>query len=53
MRKKYFIFSSFLNGCGIIDYYFLTPPEDTAQELFENAQAYLQKKLWASHRIFK
>lgn len=23
----------FLSGCGIIDYYFLTPPEDTAQEL--------------------
>ena len=23
----------YLSGCGIIDYYFLTPPEDTAQEL--------------------
>ncbi|GAB6060882.1 outer membrane protein assembly factor BamD [Desulfonatronum parangueonense] len=23
----------FISGCGIIDYYFLTPPEDTAQEL--------------------
>ncbi|SDB20808.1 Beta-barrel assembly machine subunit BamD [Desulfonatronum thiosulfatophilum] len=22
-----------ISGCGIIDYYFLTPPEDTAQEL--------------------
>lgn len=46
MRKIFFIFLSllFLNGCGIIDYYFLTPPEDTAQELFENAQAHLQDK---------
>ena len=24
-----------LSGCGIIDYFFLPPPEDTAQELFE------------------
>lgn len=26
-----------LSGCGILDYYFLPPPEDTAQELYENA----------------
>ncbi len=26
-----------LSGCGIIDYFFLPPPEDTAQELFEGA----------------
>lgn len=24
-----------LSGCGLIDYYFLPPPEDTAQELYE------------------
>lgn len=24
-----------LSGCGFIDYYFLPPPEDTAQELYE------------------
>jgi outer membrane protein assembly factor BamD len=34
----------FLNGCGAIDYYFLTPPEDTAQELFENARGFMQDK---------
>jgi outer membrane protein assembly factor BamD len=27
------LLSLLLSGCGIIDYYFLTPPEDTAQEL--------------------
>jgi outer membrane protein assembly factor BamD len=27
------ILTFFLSGCGIIDYYFLAPPEDTAQEL--------------------
>ena len=30
-----------------IDYYFLTPPEDTAQELFENARGYMQEKEYA------
>jgi outer membrane protein assembly factor BamD len=33
-----------LNGCGAIDYYFLTPPEDTAQELYENARLSMQEK---------
>lgn len=36
-------FLVFLSGCGVIDYYFLTPPEDTAQELaqagFESMEA--------------
>lgn len=43
---KFLIFLSllFLNGCGLIDYYFLTPPEDTAQEIFENARDQLQDK---------
>ncbi len=27
----------FASGCGLIDYYFLPPPEDTAQELYETA----------------
>ena len=27
-----------LSGCGIIDYFFLPPPEDTVQEIYENAQ---------------
>ncbi|GAB1410042.1 outer membrane protein assembly factor BamD [Desulfovibrionales bacterium] len=37
-----------LNGCGVIDYYFLTPPEDTAQELFENAKNEMQEKNYPS-----
>jgi outer membrane protein assembly factor BamD len=39
-----FLIAIFLNGCGVIDYYFLTPPEDTAQELFENARGFMQDK---------
>ena len=27
--------SGILSGCGLLDYYFLPPPEDTAQELYE------------------
>lgn len=44
MLRKLIVFFLLLclNGCGIIDYYFLTPPEDTAQELFENARGQLQ-----------
>lgn len=38
----------FLSGCGIIDYYFLAPPEDTAQELFQNAKASMQEKDYAA-----
>ena len=33
-----------LSGCGIIDYYFLPPPEDTAQELYENANDAMRDK---------
>lgn len=45
MRKYLILFLVlFLNGCGAIDYYFLTPPEDTAQELFENARGFMQDK---------
>lgn len=33
-----------LSGCGVIDHYFLTPPDDTAQELFENAKTEMQDK---------
>lgn len=33
-----------LSGCGIIDYFFLPPPEDTAQELYENATDAMQDK---------
>lgn len=49
MRNYLILFSLvlFLNGCGAIDYYFLTPPEDTAQELFENARGYMQEKEYA------
>lgn len=50
MRKifltLFFIIS--LNGCGVIDHYFLAPPEDTAQELFENARSYMQDKEYDS-----
>lgn len=46
MRTRFilFILIMFLNGCGAIDYYFLTPPEDTAQELYENARGFMQDK---------
>ena len=33
-----------LSGCGIIDYFYLPPPEDTAQELFETANDYMAEK---------
>lgn len=46
--RTYLILFSFvvlLSGCGgVIDYYFLTPPEDTAQELYENARGHMQDK---------
>lgn len=34
----------FLTGCGVVDYYFLTPPEDTAQELSEAGMAAMKEK---------
>lgn len=36
-----------LPGCGIIDYYFLPPPEDTAQELYENANDAMREKKYS------
>ena len=33
-----------LSGCGIIDHFYLPPPEDTAQELFETANEYMAEK---------
>ncbi len=34
----------FCSGCGFIDYFFLTPPEDTAQELAELGNEAMQEK---------
>ncbi len=33
-----------LTACGIIDYFYLPPPEDTAQELFENGNDAMREK---------
>ncbi len=33
-----------LSGCGVIDYFYLPPPEDTAQELFETANDFMASK---------
>ena len=37
-----------LNGCGIIDYFYLPPPEDTAQELFEAGNDAMREKNYLS-----
>ncbi len=37
-----------LSGCGFIDYYFLPPPEDTAQELYEAGREAMKEKHWTS-----
>ncbi len=37
-----------VSGCGIIDYFYLPPPEDTAQELFESANEYMRDKNYAA-----
>lgn len=37
-----------LTGCGVIDYYFLPPPEDTAQELYENANDAMREQRYAT-----
>ncbi|MGE4298606.1 MAG: outer membrane protein assembly factor BamD [Desulfovibrionaceae bacterium] len=34
----------FATGCGIIDYFLLPPPDDTAQELFELGKEAMQEK---------
>ena len=36
-----------VSGCGVIDYFFLPPPEDTAQELFESGQEHMKAKEYA------
>jgi outer membrane protein assembly factor BamD len=36
------------SGCGVIDYYFLTPPEDTARELVEAGNEAMQAKEYGS-----
>ena len=36
--------SLFLNGCAFIDEYFLPPPEDTVQEVFEAGNDALRDK---------
>lgn len=37
-----------LSGCGIIDYIYLPPPEDTAQELFEAGNDAMREKNYVS-----
>lgn len=37
-----------LTGCGLIDSYMITPPADTAQELFENASDAMREKEYRS-----
>lgn len=49
LRRVFLLFlSAFflvsLSGCGVIDYYFLEPPEDTAQELAEAGYAAMHEK---------
>ena len=39
---------SMLSGCGIIDYMYLPPPEDTAQELFEAGNDAMREKDYVS-----
>ena len=36
-----------LTGCGIVDYFFLEPPEDTAQELYESGMDAMKEKNYA------
>lgn len=36
-----------LSGCGIIDYFYLPPPEDTAQELSETGNDYMREHKYA------
>lgn len=36
-----------LSGCGVIDYFFLPPPEDTAQELYEGASDAMREKKYS------
>ena len=36
-----------VSSCGLIDYYFLPPPDDTAQELFEAGMDYMKEKRYS------
>lgn len=45
LRLSLVMVSAFwMSGCGIIDYFFLPPPEDTAQEIFEAANDNMAEK---------
>ncbi len=39
---------SLANGCTLIDRYFMEPPDDTAQELFENGQDAMAQKEYSN-----
>lgn len=49
MCVRYIVLAMFfcISGCGVIDHFALTPPENTAQELFENANEAMQEKKYA------
>lgn len=42
------VMPGFIGGCGIIDYFFLPPPEDTAQELYQSGVEAMQAKNYGS-----
>ena len=42
------VLACMLTGCGIIDYFYLPPPEDTAQELFEAGNDAMREKDYVS-----
>jgi len=47
------LLTGMLSGCGIIDYFYLPPPEDTAQELFEAGNDAMRDKNYiAASRYF-
>ncbi len=41
-----------LSGCGVIDYFYLPPPDDTAQEIFETANDYMAEKNYVAAAEF-
>ncbi|WP_027184920.1 outer membrane protein assembly factor BamD [Desulfovibrio inopinatus] len=43
-----FLLVTQLNGCGFIDYFFLPPPEDTAQELYEAGRDAMSEKKYSN-----
>lgn len=42
------VLAAMLSGCGLIDYFYLPPPEDTAQELFEAGNDAMREKNYVS-----